>query len=262
MTSRPKLRILCFGDSLTAGYAAWGSIHHPYNEMLEHMVSMAYPDLKVVTVEDGLPGATVRSGFQTRMNAQFAPPKKRKDDEEGDGKLYDWAIVLGGTNDIGMGFPPEEIFESLKEVWEVPLSHKCKVLALTVPEAGITSPKARQRIDAQRNTLNDLIKGYKHEGFHVYDLHAAVPYYSMSESDRKKYWDDHVHFTPDGYDMIGNKVGIALVSLLAKEKANSPQRPQKRRRLFKDDDKKFEEEVGDPSALNQGYVVVRRVDLD
>jgi hypothetical protein len=62
-----------------------------------------------------------------------------------------------------MGFPPEEIFEALKEVWDVPLSHNCKVLALTVPEAGIQG-KIRERIDAKRNTLNDLIRGYKREG--------------------------------------------------------------------------------------------------
>jgi len=160
-----------------------------------------------------------------------------------------------------MGFAPEEIFESLKEVWEVPLSHKCKVLALTVPEAGIKG-KVKERVDIQRNKLNDLIKGYKREGFHVFDLHKAVPYWAMSESDRKKYWDDHIHFTPAGYDLIGNKVGISLVSLLAREKANDPQRPQKRRRLFKGDEKKFVEETGDPSAIDQGYVVVRRVDLE
>jgi hypothetical protein len=84
----------------------------------------------------------------------------------------------------------------------------------------------------------------------------------MSPSDRERYWDDHIHFTADGYDLIGNKVGMALVSLLAQERGNEPARPQKRRRLFKGDDKAFEEEVGDPSAIDQGYVVVRRADLD
>jgi hypothetical protein len=84
----------------------------------------------------------------------------------------------------------------------------------------------------------------------------------MSEPDRKRYWDDHVHFTPAGYDLIGNKVGMALVSILSKERGLDPQRPQKRRRLFKGDDKKYEEEVGDPSAIDQGYVVVRRADLE
>ncbi len=96
---------------------------------------------------------------------------------------------------------------------------------------------------------------------HVFDLNAAVTYYSMSEVDRKRYWDDHIHFTPDGYDLIGNKVGIRLVSILAKERAlNSP--PPKRRRRFKDDDKKFMEETGDPTTIDQGYVVVRRADLE
>ncbi len=70
MTSRPKLRILCFGDSLTAGYASWGAVHHPYNGKMEEMLSMAFPDLTIETEEDGVSGATVKSGFQTRMNAQ------------------------------------------------------------------------------------------------------------------------------------------------------------------------------------------------
>jgi hypothetical protein len=84
----------------------------------------------------------------------------------------------------------------------------------------------------------------------------------MPEAERKKHWDDHIHFTPAGYDLIGNKVGIALVSILAKERGNDPQRPQKRRRLFRGDDKKYDEETGDPTAIDQGYVVVRRVDLE
>ena len=96
---------------------------------------------------------------------------------------------------------------------------------------------------------------------HVYDLHAAVPYHAMSPADQQKYWDDHVHFTPKGYDLIGNKVGMALVSVLVKQRvADLP--PAKRRRVFKNDDKMFDEETGDPHAIDQGYVVVRRIDLD
>jgi hypothetical protein len=59
--------------------------------------------------------------------------------------------------------PPQETFEALKAVWNVPLVHKCKVLALTVPEAGVAG-RIKEMMDAKRNTLNDLIKGYKREG--------------------------------------------------------------------------------------------------
>lgn len=67
------------------------------------------------------------------------------------------------NSDLGLSIPAEDIFEALKEVWEVPLERKCKVLALTVPECGVTG-KIKERLDAKRDTLNGLIKGYKKEG--------------------------------------------------------------------------------------------------
>ncbi|KAK0730855.1 SGNH hydrolase-type esterase domain-containing protein [Lasiosphaeris hirsuta] len=249
MAGRQKLRILCFGDSLTAGYTQMGSVYHPYEETLQQMLEMAFPDVDIETVEDGKPGDTVKHGFLPRILKNF--PFKKQDDES-----YDWTIVLGGTNDLAYNIKPEDIFEKLKQVWEVPLRRKSKVLALTVPEAGVF----REQLNTRRTTLNDLIKGYKREGFHVFDLHTAVPFFAMSTKDQERYWDDNVHFTSDGYDLIGNKVGISLVSILAKEKANAP--PAKKRRVFRDDDKSFEEEVGDPTAIDQGYIVVRRKDLD
>jgi len=92
-------------------------------------------------------------------------------------------------------------------------------------------------------------------------LHAAVPFFTMSESDQEAFWDDGIHFTPDGYNLIGNKVGMGLVKHLEQERAaNQP--PVKKRRVFRDDEKLFDEEVGDPTSLDQGYVVVRRKDLD
>ena len=97
---------------------------------------------------------------------------------------------------------------------------------------------------------------------HVFDLHAALPYLSMTPSDRQRYWDDTVHFTPAGYDLIGNKVGMALVKLLEAEGLGTPPRLPKRRRMFKDDDLEFEEENVDETEISKGYVVVRRADLD
>ena len=209
-----------------------------------------------------------------------------------------------GDSDLAFpGVQPDDLFEELRRIWDIPLGKKSKVLALTVPEAGIMSSQ-RTRIGNRRNRLNTLIKEYKKENLcvhafpslfssrgvlfssffsvsisvyllldwnylltssqtrsHTFDLHDAVPYFSMSEADRERYWDDAVHFTPDGYDLIGQKVGQALVSMLVKDKAiASP--PRRRLRKFKDDDNKFVEEVGDPSDLTQGYIVVRRKDLD
>ncbi|KAK0628401.1 SGNH hydrolase-type esterase domain-containing protein [Bombardia bombarda] len=251
MAARQKLRILCFGDSLTAGYSAMGSVYHPYEKMLVQMLEMAFPDMDVETVEDGKPGCTVKFAYLDRIQENF-PPKKK------DAEPFDWVIVLGGTNDLAIGVPPESVFEKLREVWDFALRRKCKVLALTVPEAG----GFRKRTEPPRIKLNDLIKGYKRTGFHVFDLFAAVPFQSMSAQDKERYWDDGLHFTPDGYDLIGNKIGIMLVSVLAREKAENDPVPSRRRRFFRDDEKVFDEEDDDPGSLNKGYIVVRRRDLD
>lgn len=104
-------------------------------------------------------------------------------------------------------------------------------------------------------------QGCANSNSHVYDLAAAVPYYSLNDADRERYWDDSVHMTTEGYQLVGQKVGMALVSLLVKEKFKG-QTPAKRKRNFPDDDGMFEEEGGDPNSLTSGYIVVRRKDLE
>jgi len=65
MTQR-RLRILCFGDSLTSGYSCFGSISHPYNEKLVEKLEEAFPDIKVDVTEDGVPGG-LTGMFMTRI---------------------------------------------------------------------------------------------------------------------------------------------------------------------------------------------------
>lgn len=157
----------------------------------------------------------------------------------------------------------------------------------------------------------------------------------MSAEDQTRYWDDAIHFTSDGYDLIGQKVAATLVRLItAKGKeeavprrsdsesqttasqsdsgsntaqpaergepppppgtANLPPRAsgtasdtspaevngkergeagvetkpatslvkKRRKKAFPGDDVLFDEERGNPTVLDRGYVVVRRKDLE
>lgn len=68
---RQSLRILCYGDSLTAGYSAYGATYHPYSEVLEEKLAAAFPDLKVDVSESGMPGElAVNGAFLTRLNSE------------------------------------------------------------------------------------------------------------------------------------------------------------------------------------------------
>lgn len=68
---------------------------------------------------------------------------------------FDWAIILGGTNDLTASYDADPIFESLERLWKVPLSHQTKVLALTVPECG----SCNRNLDEIRDALNARIMG-------------------------------------------------------------------------------------------------------
>lgn len=52
---------------------------------------------------------------------------------------------------------------------------------------------------------------------HVFDLHDALP----CDAAHSKYWDDEIHFTPDGYNLIGDKLGVALIGLTLEDKTAS-----------------------------------------
>ena len=77
-----------------------------------------------------------------------------------DQTLYNYAIFLGGTNDLGWGKPAPEIWSSIKAITAIPLLHGSKVLLMTVPECGVKS----ENLDKKRDELNACIREDGREG--------------------------------------------------------------------------------------------------
>lgn len=61
-------------------------------------------------------------------------------------------------SDIAFNIPGDEILAAFKEIWDIPLSHGSKVLALTVPKATIDSRNTS--LVERRNMLNKMIKDH------------------------------------------------------------------------------------------------------
>ncbi|KAI0459594.1 SGNH hydrolase-type esterase domain-containing protein [Xylaria acuta] len=246
---QPPLRILCFGNSLTCGYP----VDHPYAGRLARKIEDAFPGRKVECDVEGMPGDLVTNGhYLSRMEMSWASAQHP----------YDWTIVLGGTNDLGWGRPADQIVEGLKRAWDIPLSKGGKVLALTILE---TKAKFRS-ITERRNEVNDAIRNYEKENFFHFDLFKEFPYHDMAPEDRGRYWDmDGLHLQAAGYDLMGEKVGDGLVRILRLAEAqgtdiSSVVSDARQRKAI--EDLIFEEEMGDPRLLSQGYIIVRRKDLD
>ncbi|KAF4161812.1 hypothetical protein CNMCM6936_002965 [Aspergillus lentulus] len=213
-----ELSILCFGNSLTAGYYHFGCDYHPYALTLKDKLQAAFPTTTFTIDVDGLPGDLVISPvgtFLPRIQAKF------------DGSNYDWVIILGGTkhvtsclwlegpganvsSDLGRGYPVSKIYPALQEAWEVALDSGANVLVLTIPECSAVSTT----LDARRDEVNSSILSHKAEGFHAFDLHGIVPYHNATEEFRKKIWDDGLHLTAEGYKLVGEVVGEHLIALL------------------------------------------------
>lgn len=103
----PKsLRVLCFGDSLTAGYTMSGCTFSPYanhlQASLEHILASSDIQIEVA----GVSGDQVQGQFLRRIRAKCQANCEPH---------YDWVIVMGGTNDLAWGQQPGQIYEGLSK---------------------------------------------------------------------------------------------------------------------------------------------------
>ena len=83
-----KLSVLCFGDSLTAGYYSYGLEYHPYAGKLKESLEAAFSNTEITVDVDGMPGDLAISPpgvFLSRIREKCAK------------RLYDWVVFLGGT---------------------------------------------------------------------------------------------------------------------------------------------------------------------
>ena len=46
------------------------------------------------------------------------------------------------------------------------------------------------------------------------DLYSAVPYFSLDDAKQELIWDDGLHLTKEGYEMMGNAITARLIELL------------------------------------------------
>lgn len=73
MAKEKTLRIFCFGDSLTAGFSAYGSVYHPYSIALTQKLSKDLSHTQVIATDNGMPGDVVTQGAFAQRFASEGP---------------------------------------------------------------------------------------------------------------------------------------------------------------------------------------------
>ncbi|KAJ6445924.1 hypothetical protein O9K51_00689 [Purpureocillium lavendulum] len=255
MSSDAPLTILCFGDDLTKGCHSNGVGESPYSEEMVQLLRrmLRGRDIRVHT-----------SGVSCDMVSM--PPFERRLQMEsdqayssGDARKYDWVIMLAGRNDLASHHPPQNILSSLRKCWNIPLSQGSKVLALTLPECRFRD----QYVEHDWAWLNTSILSHTQPDFYSMDLHQKIPYHSLCPRHTRMYW-DHVGtatgLTEAGCEWMGGQIARGLIAILNK----TMERPASKIPPLaeSDNDAVFQEERGDPEKIEEGYVVVRKQDLN
>lgn len=196
--------ILCFGDSLTAGYYNEGKAYHPYSKHLSELLGNVQVD------HIGL------SGWSTDEMLYYANHSSCKDTlgrvwnglkYQLQHKKYDYCIILAGTNDLSEG---ENFICDLFKIHNIAHEAGCKTIALTIPQMKFES--ADPSITKLRLQINKAIKTgpvnlANKEMYKWIDIASELPLLDAPNGIREYLWqDDGLHLNPAGYDLIAKTV--------------------------------------------------------
>lgn len=211
MSSSPL--IICFGDSLTAGFQSPTRDNPqgrstPYGDWLVDMIG---PSGRVRVRVSGICGeVTGEMVLRFRHDVLDHHPS--------------YVAILGGTNDLGWNASPAEIMRNLVKMYEQTCAAGAIPLPVTVPSIRVedsrSSPEGQAWLAqhvARRRELNELILQYaqlKH--IPSVDLfHATAEPGSLQLA--AAYSNDGIHLTTDGYRLLAEMVAKALMPLLRAE---------------------------------------------
>lgn len=200
MTSRPQAPplIVCFGDSLTAGYQSptpdWPQLREtPYGSFLQERLGTA-ASVAVSGSCGELTGEMVKRFHRDVMARKPAS-----------------VVILGGTNDLGWETAPSEILANLVAIYDLALAGGVYPVAVTVPsirvQGVVGTGEGRRWIDGhiqRRRELNGMIQRVCLEKrFPCVDLFSATAEHGSGLL-AQPYSNDGLHLSTAGYRCLAD----------------------------------------------------------
>jgi len=197
----PRHSVLLFGDSLTLGTVS-GAANRPYGTRLAELLGDG-PDAVSISGWAG----ELAMDMGRRLQAELF---RRR------GRLPSHVVLLGGTNDIRSGVPPEALLQQLKVLHDMVRSAGVKCVAVTVPQCGpwdmTTEPLAKKRDLVNSGLRAAAAAAAQGRGPPLWlaDFDAVLA--KLPAAERNALFSDSCHFTPSGYDLLGKLVHAAVQS--------------------------------------------------
>ena len=192
--------IVCFGDSLTAGFQTPNAdnpqgVLTPYGWFLQELTGPAVR----VSVSGVCGELTSEMAMRFRTAVLAHQPTH--------------VVILGGTNDLGWNAAPADIMRNLLTMYELAAAAGIKPVPVTVPSIRVgddlRSEEGRrwfaEHLD-RRLRLNGLILRYaESKRLAAFDLFAATVE-SDSQQLADRYSNDGLHLTTEGYRLFADRL--------------------------------------------------------
>jgi len=186
--------IICFGDSLTAGYQSPSPVNPagratPYGHMLEKLIG---PRARVAI--SGTCGE-LTGEMVMRFRSDVLRQRPR------------YVVILGGSNDLGYEASPQEIMRNLLKMYETARADGIIPIPVTVPSIRVPDADNADAVSwlrhhiAGRQVLNELILEYARlkqlRSLNLFDATADPQSLQLAA----RYSNDGLHLTTEGYQL-------------------------------------------------------------
>ena len=213
MTKPKTIRILGYGDSLTAGSSPPLINLFPYGPHLEKKLnSGSYFNTKNVLAQVrwiGLPGWT-SSSMVSEIDTSNGLRALLRRVVAATGEKASIVIILAGTNDLGYEVSSDPIINSIKKLHEVAHEEGVSTLAVSIP------PSAWQSANDEASKLalqtNEALKEWCNGCSMAY--YASFPINAHKGSNDPNFAPDGLHFSPDGYKVLGDGLADAVYNVI------------------------------------------------
>jgi lysophospholipase L1-like esterase len=211
----PACRLLCYGDSNTAGFNPNSPVETPYADALAEGLTQA--GLEVVMTSCGMNGKTAQELLMAAESPSVSDPFGRV----GKGLAFllreespNLVVLMAGTNDLGSNVAPEAILPMIQRLQRLCLDHNAATIILGPPSVP-SGPAAHAR-----RQFVSLLSSWARSAPGVlacYDAEELVPR-------QPHLWaPDGFHFTPQGSAELGHRLVPLVLPLL--QYGNAMMRP-------------------------------------
>lgn len=212
-----EAKILCYGDSLTAGYYSMGKGFEPYGATLKDILNNSGAQgFRCDVRSEGLVGLMARelvAGLRSPMITDVCGRCGKGLAVHLTEQHPDLVVIMAGTNDIGRGVEPGRIVDDIATLHTVCHRRSIKTVAMAPPTMA-TGP-----FRAGQHAVVRLLERWAREEplcMAFIDPEVLVPH-AVGQSE-ERHWDhDGIHLRPQGSRALGLRLAPHIRPLVGAE---------------------------------------------